>query len=360
MVLFFSKIGLLPSYIKRENKKNDFFLEFIMKAMVLEKPKDQLKLSEVPIPKPSRTEVAIKVHACGVCRTDLHIIDGELDAPKLPLIPGHQIVGTIEQVGDSVVGFRIGDRVGVPWLGWTCGSCECCVAGEENLCENALFTGYTRDGGFAEYAVADERYCFPLPSNYTAEHAAPLLCAGLIGYRALRFTNNGHRLGFYGFGAAAHILTQITGFQKKEVYAFTRPGDNEGMEFARKSGAVWVGGSDEKPPVQLDAAIVFAPVGALVPAALAAIKPSGIVVCAGIYMSDIPSFPYSLLWMERSIRSVANLTRDDGREFFDVAAQMSIETRITTYPLECANKAIDDIRNGKLTGAAVITIEHYR
>ncbi len=283
-----------------------------MRAMLFEDAGQPLRLADSPIPKPNAGQVLIRVRACAVCRTDLHVVDGELAQPKLPLVPGHEIVGTVEQLGDGVDRFRISDRVGVPWLGWTCGECSHCRSGQENLCDSAKFTGYTLDGGYAEYTVADQRYCFPIPESYSDAEAAPLLCAGLIGYRSLVKAGEGKRLGIYGFGAAAHIVAQVARYQKREIYAFTRPGDEEAKRFALGLGAVWAGGSNESPPVKLDAAIIFAPVGELVPQALSAVGKGGIVVCGGIHMSDIPSFPYSILWEERSICSVANLTRRDG------------------------------------------------
>lgn len=328
-----------------------------MKAMVFEEPGKPLELREVPKPEPNEKQLLIKISACGVCRTDLHIYDGELDEPKVPLIPGHQIVGTVEAVGSGVKAFKEGDKVGVPWLGKTCQSCEFCKTGQENLCDDAQFTGYQIDGGYAEYTVADEQFCFPLSPGYPDEQVAPLLCAGLIGYRSLRMAGDADLLGFYGFGAAAHILTQVANHQYREVYAFTRPGDEKGQQFALDKGAVWAGGSDTQPPVKLDAAIIFAPVGPLVPEALKALKKGGTVVCAGIHMSDIPSFSYDILWEERSIQSVANLTRKDGDEFLKLAPEIPIKTDITTYPLEDANQALKDLRNGAFNGSAVLTIE---
>jgi propanol-preferring alcohol dehydrogenase len=325
--------------------------------MVLESPGQPLHLRELPIPQPGPGEVQLRVHACGVCRTDLHIVDGELPHPALPLIPGHQIVGTITALGPGVTRFRVGDRVGVPWLGRTCGTCRYCQRGQENLCDAAQFTGYTLPGGYAEYTVADARYCFPLPAGYPDLQAAPLLCAGLIGYRALRFAGDAERVGFYGFGASAHILTQLAAWQGRQVYAFTRPGDTAGQHFARQLGAVWAGGSDELPPVPLDAALIFAPVGALVPQALRAVAKGGIVVCAGIHMSDIPGFPYALLWEERVVRSVANLTRQDGEEFLSLAPRVPIQTVVQPYPLEAANEALADLRAGHVHGAAVLVID---
>jgi propanol-preferring alcohol dehydrogenase len=331
-----------------------------MQAMVLERPGKPLKIAELPIPAPGPEQVLIKVHACGVCRTDLHIVDGELPHPKLPLIPGHEIIGTVEEKGDHAEGFGIGQRIGVPWLGYTDGRCSYCKRGKENLCDNARFTGYTLDGGYAEYAVADHRYCFSVPESYNDAEAAPLMCAGLIGYRSYRLATDDpdiKRLGIYGFGAAAHIICQVATFQEKEVYAFTRPGDLQAQEFARRLGAVWAGGSDRQPPRLLDAAIIFAPVGALIPAALCATAKGGIVVCGGIHMSDIPSFPYRILWEERTVRSVANLTRRDGREFLEIAPRVPVKTDVKTYCLKDANQALDDLRRGRFTGAAVLAMD---
>jgi propanol-preferring alcohol dehydrogenase len=298
--------------------------------------------------------VAIRVHACGVCRTDLHVVDGELTEPKLPLVPGHQIVGTVVAVGEGVGAHAPGDRVGVPWLGWTCGECRYCASGRENLCPRARFTGYQLDGGYAELAVADERYTLRLPDGYPDLQAAPLLCAGLIGYRSLTMCGEAERLGLYGFGASAHIVAQVARHQGRRVFALTREGDGETQEFARSLGVEWAGGSQTGPPEQLDAAIVFAPVGSLVPAALRALAPGGVVVCAGIHMSDIPSFPYEILWGERSVRSVANLTRRDGEEFLAIAPRVPVRTEVTDYPLEAANQALADLRDGRLRGAAVL------
>lgn len=328
----------------------------MMRAMVLSHPGAPLALLELPVPAPGPGELQLAVEACGVCRTDLHIVDGELPDPKLPLVPGHQIVGTVTALGDGVTGFSIGDRVGVPWLGWTCGRCVYCTTGRENLCRSARFTGYHRDGGYAEAAVADARYVFPLPPGYSELEAAPLLCAALIGYRAFRMAGNGPRLGLYGFGAAGHLVAQLARHLGREVYAFTRPGDTRGQDFARALGAAWAGGSDELPPVPLDAAILFAPVGALVPLALAAVAPGGVVVCAGIHMSDIPSFPYRLLWEERSLRSVANLTRRDGDELLALAPAAGLRPTARPYPLADANRALDDLRAGRLEGAMVLVI----
>ena len=328
-----------------------------MKAMILEKPGQPLKLTDVPEPKPGPGQVLIRVRTCGVCRTDLHVVDGDLTEPTLPVIPGHQIVGIIEAVGSGVDSFRPGDRVGVPWLGGSCDQCHYCKSGRENLCDQARYTGYQINGGFAEQCVADERFCFPIPGDYHDLQAAPLLCAGLIGYRALGMTGDSKRLGFYGFGAAAHILIQVAAFQQRQVYAFTREGDTEAQEFARKLGAVWAGDSGMTPPVELDAAIIFAPVGELVPAALRAVAKGGVVVCAGIHMSDIPSFPYSILWGERTIRSVANLTRRDGEEFLTLAPKVPVKTEVHPYPLEKTNQALDDLRAGRFSGAAVIVVD---
>jgi len=325
-----------------------------MRAMLFERAGDDLRLAEVPVPKPGPEQVLLRVSACAVCRTDLHVVDGELTNPKLPLIPGHEIVGTVAEVGASVSGFKVGDRVGVPWLGWTCSQCSHCRSGRENLCDRAKFTGYTVDGGYAEYTVADHRFCFPIADAYGDAEAAPLLCAGLIGYRSLVKAGAGKRLGIYGFGAAAHIVAQVARYQQREIYAFTRPGDEEAKNFALDLGAVWAGGSDELPPVKLDAAIIFAPVGALVPQALKAVGKGGTVVCGGIHMSDIPSFPYSILWEERSICSVANLTRRDGEEFMTLAPKVPVHTEVETFRLEEANEALKRLRDGKLQGAAVL------
>jgi alcohol dehydrogenase, propanol-preferring len=328
-----------------------------MRAMVLEAPGSPLQLQEVPVPEPGPQQVLLRVQACGVCRTDLHILDGELREPKLPLIPGHQIAGSVVKKGAEVDQFKPGDRVGVPWLGFTDGTCRYCRRGQENLCDNPLFTGYTIDGGFAEYAVADQRYCFPLPAAYSDAQAAPLLCAGLIGYRTYRMAGDHvERLGIYGFGAAAHIIAQVALHQGKEIYAFTSPGDVEAQDFARRLGAVWAGDSTKPPPVLLDAALIFAPVGPLVVAALRATAKGGVVVSGGIHMSDIPSFPYSLLWEERVVRSVANLTRQDGEEFLEIAPQVPVKTEVQTFPLEEANQALDKLRLGDLQGAAVLVV----
>lgn len=326
-----------------------------MKAMVLEAVGEPLKLKEVSLPKLEKRDVLVKVLACGVCRTDLHIIDGDLAKPHLPLIPGHQIVGIVEKLGEGASRFKIGDLVGAPWLGWTCEQCSFCLTERENLCDNALFTGYQRDGGYAEYCAADERYLFPLP-NRSATSMAPLLCAGLIGYRAFKMCEPSQRIGFYGFGSSAHILIQLANYLGKEVFVFTRPGDQVGQEFAKKLGAKWVGGTDELPPQPLDSAIVFAPVGALMIEALKAVNKGGKVVSAGIHMSDIPSFPYSLLWEERSLSSVANLTRSDGEEFLTLAFKAGIQTMTTIFPLVEANEALKAMREGKLKGSAVLAI----
>lgn len=328
----------------------------MMRAMVLEQVGRPLREVEMQIPAPKPGQVLVRVHACAVCRTDLHVVDGDLPDPKLPLVPGHEIVGEVVATGLGVEGFQAGDRVGVPWLGYTDGDCPYCLSGRENLCDNARFTGYQIDGGYAEYTVADARYCFPLPDGYDDVHAAPLLCAGLIGYRSLKLAGPGERLGLYGFGAAAHIIAQVAVHQGRAVYAFTRPGDERGQQFARDLGANWAAGSDERPPEELDAAIIFAPVGPLVPAALRAVAKGGVVVCAGIHMSDIPSFPYDILWSERVVRSVANLTRQDGEEFFALIARQPVKTQVQTYPLTAANDALADLREGRFEGAAVLVM----
>jgi propanol-preferring alcohol dehydrogenase len=328
-----------------------------MRAMILDAPGQPLRLREVPVPEPGRNQVLIRVRACGICRTDLHILDGELKEPKLPLIMGHQIVGTVERTGDQAGHFSPGQRVGVPWLGDSCGHCQRCLSGRENLCDQARFTGYQIDGGFAEYTVADSRFCFPIPDDYPDLQAAPLLCAGLIGYRSLSLAGAGERLGIYGFGAAAHIVAQVARYQGRKVYAFTRPGDADAQRFAREMGADWVGGSLETPPVELDAAIIFAPVGELVPAALKAVAKGGTVVCGGIYMSDIPSFPYEILWGERVVRSVANLTRKDGEEFLALAPKVPVRTEVQSFPLEQVNAALEDLRRGEIHGAGVLVID---
>ena len=325
--------------------------------MILDAPGKPLRTGETPAPAAGQGQVLLRVRACGVCRTDLHVVDGELPGPKLPLILGHQIVGTVEEVGEGAERFAVGDRVGVPWLGHTDGTCRYCRADQENLCDAARFTGYQIDGGYAEYAAAEERFCFPIPDGYPDLQAAPLLCAGLIGYRSLRFARDAERLGLYGFGASAHIISQVAAHQNRRVFAFTRPGDERGQRFARQVGARWAGGSDETPPEELDAAIIFAPVGALVPTALRAVAKGGTVVCAGIHMSDIPSFPYDLLWGERSVRSVANLTRRDGEEFLALAPQVPVRTEVDPFPLEGANEALESLRAGAVRGAAVLVAE---
>ncbi|HKP92307.1 MAG TPA: zinc-dependent alcohol dehydrogenase family protein [Chthoniobacterales bacterium] len=322
--------------------------------MRLHNPGQRLVADDRPVPPPGPGELLVKVKACAVCRTDLHIVDGELPEPKLPLVPGHEIVGTVQEVGATIRDFRVGDRVGIPWLGWTCGECEYCQSGRENLCRQARFTGYTIDGGYAEFAVADGRFVFRIPDRFDDAAAAPLLCAGLIGYRSLRKAGDPGKLGIYGFGAAAHIVAQVARFEGREVFAFTRPGDREAQQFARDLGACWSGGSDEAPPEKLEAALIFAPVGSLVPTALRAVERGGTVVCGGIHMSDIPSFPYRHLWHERSICSVANLTRRDGEEFLALAATVPIRTEIQTFPLEQANQALGALRAGNLRGAAVL------
>ncbi len=324
--------------------------------MVFEKTGTRLVLRDVPKPKSGRGQLLVRVNACAVCRTDLHIVDGELPDPKLPLILGHQIVGRVEQIGANTGGFSMGDRVGIPWLGWTDGDCAYCRSNRENLCDRAKFTGYNIDGGYAEFTVAEARYCFHLPDEYNDVDAAPLLCAGMLGYRSYRKTGDAHRLGIYGFGNAAHLIAQVARYEKKEIYAFTRPGDKAGQESARSLGAVWSGSSDEMPPEKLDAAIIFAPVGALVPIALPALAKGGIVVCGGIHMSDIPSFPYVDLWQERVICSVANLTRRDGEEFLKIAPRVPVKTKVETFSLEEANTALEKFRAGKLDGNAVLQI----
>lgn len=325
-----------------------------MRAMVLDVPNNPLRLVERAVPQPGPGQILIRVEACGVCRTDLHLVDGELPSPMVPVIPGHEIVGRVAALGEGVVGFAVGQRVGVPWLGWTCGACEYCLSGQENLCDAARFTGYTLDGGYAEFTVADQRYCFVLPDPLPAAELAPLLCAGLIGYRALAMAGEARRIGIYGFGAAAHIVAQVLRHQGRPFYAFTRRGDNASQDFAAGLGAEWCGAADELPPVALDAALIFAPVGALVPAALRAVRKGGMVVCAGIHMSDIPAFPYELLWGERVLRSVANLTRADGDAFLRVVAESPVRTHITPFALEQANDALDALRGGRLQGAAVL------
>ena len=327
-----------------------------MRAMVLEAPGSPLRQVELPLPACGDNEILLKVGACGVCRTDLHILDGELTQPKLPLIPGHEIVGVVSAKGKHVERFTIGQRLGVPWLGHTCGHCRYCLSGRENLCDEALFTGYTLNGGYAEYAVADQRYCFALPEGYSDVQAAPLLCAGLIGYRALVAAGDAKRIGIYGFGAAAHIITQVAHWQWRKVFAFTRPGDLAGQQFAKELGATWAGDSSTVPPEEMDAAILFAPVGALIPEALRHIAKGGTVVCAGIHMSDVPAFPYSILWGERTIRSIANLTRRDGDEFLALATKAGIRTEVETFKLEQANEALERLRKGDIKGAAVLVM----
>jgi len=324
--------------------------------MVLHGHGEPLRLEDIPDPAPAPGELLVRVNACGVCRTDLHVVDGDLTEPVLPLVPGHQIVGRVEALGEGVTGFAPGDRVGVPWLGGSCGACRFCASGRENLCDGAVYTGYQRDGGFAELCAADARFAFPVPAGYPDLQAAPLLCAGLIGWRAYRMCGGARRIGFYGFGAAAHIIAQVARWQDREVYAFTRRGDETGQAFARSLGAVWAGPSDAPAPAPLDAAIVFAPAGELVPAALRAVDKGGVVVCAGIHMSEIPAFPYEILWMERTLKSVANLTRRDGEAFLAVAPRVPVRTEVTVYPLERANEALDDLRHGRFVGAAVITL----
>ena len=328
-----------------------------MRGMVLEAPGEPLQLRDLPVPSPGPDQVLLQVSACGVCRTDLHVVDGELSQPKLPLVIGHQIVGTVVAAGERAERFRTGQRVGVPWLGWTDGDCRFCRRGLENLCERGLFTGYQIDGGYAQHTMADQRFCFPLPEDYSDLQAAPLLCAGLIGYRSLVMAGDAQRLGLYGFGASAHIIAQAARHRGQRVFAFTRAGDADTQRFALELGAEWAGDSDTLPPEQLDAAIIFAPVGSLVPAALRAVAPAGVVVCAGIHMSDIPSFPYELLWQERQVRSVANLTRRDGEEFLSLAPKVPIHTEVATYRLEAANQALDDLRHGRFRGAAVIAVD---
>jgi propanol-preferring alcohol dehydrogenase len=325
--------------------------------MILDVPGEPLRVAEVASPEPGEGQVLLRVHCCAVCRTDLHVVDGELPDPRLPLIPGHQIVGTVERIGEHTDGFTVGERVGVPWLGWTDGECRYCLSGRENLCENARFTGYQIDGGYAEYALADGRFCFSIPESYPDLQAAPLLCAGLIGHRSLRFAGDAERLGLYGFGASAHIVAQVASHEGRRVFAFTRPGDEEAQEFARELGAEWAGSSEEAPPEELDAAIIFAPVGALVPAALRVVARGGTVVCAGIHMSDIPSFSYDLLWEERSVRSVANLTRQDGLDFLALAPEVPVRTEVMPFPLEAANEALEALRGGRVRGAAVLVVD---
>jgi propanol-preferring alcohol dehydrogenase len=327
-----------------------------MLAMVLDAPGTPLRPERRPLPRPGPGEVLVKVRACGVCRTDLHVVDGELPDPRLPLVPGHEIVGTVAAEGPGAGRWREGDRLGVPWLGGACGGCAFCRSGRENLCDAARFTGYRIDGGYAEYVLADGSFCLPIPPGFTDLQAAPLMCAGLIGYRSLRAAGEAERIGLYGFGAAAHIVSQVARYEGRRVFAFTRPGDSAGQEFARACGAEWAGGSDRPPPEPLDAAILFAPVGALVPEALRAVRKGGTVVCAGIHMSDIPSFPYALLWGERVVRSVANLTRRDGEDFLAIAPRVPVRTEVETFPLERASDALEALRSGRVRGAAVLRI----
>ena len=342
-------LPLIPPHKKNRKKA-------LMKAMVLTGPGRPLVLSLLEKPNPGKHQLLIKVRACGVCRTDLHIVEGELKEPKLPLVPGHQVAGMVESLGSEVKHFKAGDRVGVAWLGKSCGICGFCLSRRENLCDQASYTGYHLDGGFAEYCLAEEGFAFHLPMGYSDLEAAPLLCAGLIGWRALRMAGKGKRVGFYGFGSSAHLLAQVALSQGREIYAFTRDGDVESQAFARERGAVWAGAAGEKPPCPLDSAILFAPVGAHVPLALQAVGKGGVVVCAGIHMSDIPSFPYSLLWGERILRSVANLTRQDGEEFLGLAGRIRLKTRVNAYPLEDANQALEDLRRGKIRGSVVLNI----
>lgn len=330
-----------------------------MRAMILDKPRQRLRETQLPEPEPGVGQVLVRVHACAVCRTDLHVVDGELPQPKLPLVPGHEIIGTVAAKGKQVGHFAVGDRVGIPWLGWTCCECGHCRSNRENLCDKARFTGYTIDGGYAEYTAADERFCYSIPDFYEDVEAAPLMCGGLIGYRALAKAGDAMRLGIYGFGAAAHIITQVALYQGRQIYAFSRPGDRGAQEFARALGAEWAGDSNTMPPQLLDAAIIFAPVGALVPQALKAVTKGGTVVCAGIHMSDIPSFPYSILWEERCVRSVANLTRRDGEEFLTLAPRVPVRTQTQTFPLARANDALEHLRGGSTEGALVLVTEAY-
>jgi len=325
-----------------------------MQAMVLRAPRQPLEATEIPVPVAGPGQVLLKVRACAVCRTDLHVVDGELSEPNLPLIPGHEIVGVVVARGPGAERFQLGERVGVPWLGVTCGQCDFCRSGRENLCDQPKFTGYSLDGGYTEYTVADERFCFSLPEAYSDAEAAPLLCAGLIGYRSFARTGDAKRIGIFGFGAAAHIITQVARFQGREIYAFTRPGDRGGQQFALEMGAVWAGDSHTSPPQNLDAAIIFAPAGELVPAALKVVRKGGLVVCGGIHMSDLPSFPYQLLWEERAVCSIANLTRRDGEELFALARKMQVRTMVQTFPLKAANEALERLRAGKIKGAAVL------
>ena len=325
-----------------------------MHAMMLDAPGRPLEYRQCPRPEPGPGQVLVEVSACAVCRTDLHVVDGDLTEPKVPIVPGHEIVGRVVESGEGVEAFTVGERVGIPWLGWTCGECRYCRSGQENLCPNARFTGYQIDGGYADYTVADARYCFPIHGDYSDAEAAPLLCAGLIGYRSLRMAGDAERLGIFGFGAAAHIVAQVARHQGRRLFAFTRPGDQTAQAFAGRLGAEWTGGSDEAPPEELDAAIIFAPVGSLVPAALRAIRPGGVVVCGGIHMSDIPAFPYDILWREKRLVSVANLTRADGEAFLELAPKVPVKTEIETFPMDQANEALRRLREGELTGAAVL------
>lgn len=328
-----------------------------MRAMVLDAPGQPLRQRSLPIPEPGPGQVLVRVSACAVCRTDLHVVDGDLQEPKLPIIPGHEIVGRIAAIGADVTQFAVGARVGIPWLGWTCGACAYCLKGQENLCPHARFTGYQIDGGYATHTLADARYCFPIVGEAEDAEAAPLLCAGLIGYRCLKMAGDAARLGIYGFGAAAHIVAQVARFEGRQLFAFTRPGDTDAQAFARRMGAAWAGDADAPAPEELDAAIIFAPVGALVPAALRAVRPGGTVVCGGIHMSDIPSFPYDILWREKRVVSVANLTRADGDAFLALAPKVPVRTEIERFPLNAANEALDRLRRGTLTGAAVLVME---
>lgn len=325
-----------------------------MRAMVLESVGSPLQLKDVPIPTLGKGQILLRVQSCAVCRTDLHLVEGDLEKPHLPIIPGHQVVGIVDKIGEDVTNIHIGKLMGIPWLWKSCGECRFCIGGRENLCDKADFTGYTINGGFAEYCIGDANFSFSLPENYSYTHVAPLLCGGLVGYRAYRMTNDAKRIGFYGFGASAHILIQLANYQKKEIYVFTRPGDTKAQQFAKTLGATWVGDSTQTPPKLLDAAILFAPVGALIPAALKTVDKGGIVICAGIHMSEIPSFPYRDLWEERIIRSVANLTRQDGLDFLSIASEMEIKTEIKLYSLDEANKALDDLKHGRISGTAVI------
>lgn len=348
--------GSYPDIVEGSARETGNFRKDIMKAMVLARAGKPLELRDIPQPVPGTGQIRIRVNTCGVCRTDLHIVDGELAESKLPLVPGHQIVGVVDACGPGTTGLRVGQWVGVPWLGHTCGQCDFCKKDQENLCDNARFTGYHIDGGFAEYCLANEQYAFPLPKSFDHFHDVPLLCAGLIGYRAFRMTGDAQRIGFFGFGSAAHILVQIAKEQGREVYAFTRPGDIRKQGFALSLGAAWAGDSNDASVTGLDAAIIFAPAGSLVPTALKAVRKGGKVVCAGIHMSDIPSFPYSLLWEERSVCSVANLTRADGDELLRLAGKTKLQIQVTPYPLEQANRALEDLRNGKINGSAVLRV----